>query len=386
MDIFEDLLTKTQGFPADRIEDLRSTAETLSTIAGMSKSDLQEEVRQVIERLPEMRAQRAQQMREAAKQVEGKDRQVMLKDADTLARSSEKLALPDAEEQYKRRAALVELSVRLKAQLREVSQATPELDPVRLKKFDMALGAIVRGLPDEVGSKADRSMMARMTFVHELRDAGGNVDLAVDNFYTNTFGDNERGHWGDAGLEGVVRKAGADVDRAKDMVPTAQQTQDYVHNKIVQESQEEHDAAAAQNALLQDMPKLAAEHLSPKEYACYRVMIDNEHLMDWNVGKDGKIRFKAKTLDANSTENTVSKILQRDLNYQNIRGANLLIENTVDKLNKLMVEKAGQDVQVTEKAAERMGKTTQEIVSDPAAQAKPAPTLGKPRKGKGVDL
>lgn len=386
MDIFEDLLTKTQSFPQDRIDDLRSTAETLSTIAGMSKSDLQEEVRQVIERLPEMRAQRAQQMREEAKKVEGPDRPRMMKDADVLERSSQKLALPDADEQYKRRATLVELSVRLKAQLREVTQSTPELDPDRLKKFDMALGAIVRGLPDEVGSKADRAMMARMTFVQELRDAGGNVDLAVDNFYKNTFGDNERGHWGDAGLEGVVQRANADADRAKDRVPTEQQTQDYVHNKIAQENQEDHDAAAAQNALLQDMPKLAAEHLNAKEYACYRVMIDNEHLIDWEV-KNGKTRFKAKALDANDTENTVSKILQRDLNYQNIRGANLLIENTVDKLNTLMREKAGQDVQVTEKATERMSKTTQEIVSDPAAQAKPAPTLGKPRgKGKGVDI
>lgn len=384
MDIFEDLLTKTQSFPQDRIDDLRSTAETLSTIAGMSKSALHEEVRQVIERLPEMRAQRAQQLREAAKLVEGKDRPLMLKDADVLERSSQKLALPDADEQYKRRATLVELSVRLKAQLREVTQSTPELDPARLKKFDMALGAIVKGLPDEVGSKADRAMMARMTFVQELRDAGGNVDLAVDNFYKNTFGDTERGHWGDAGLEGVVRKANADADHAKDQLPTEQQTQDYVHDKILQEDQEAHDAAAAQNALVQAMPALAAEHLNAKEYAAYRTMIDNEHLIDWKVEKDGKIRFKANTLDAKDPENTVSKILMRDLNYQNIRGANLLIETTVGKLNTLMREKAGQEVQVTEKAAERMGKTTREIVSDPAAQARPAPTMGKPR-GKGVD-
>jgi len=114
------------------------------------------------------------------------------------------------------------------------------------------------------------------------------------------------------------------------------------------------------------------------------VMIDNEHLLDWKI-ENGKAKFKAIQLDASDPENTVGKILQRDLGYQNIRGANALVETTIGKLNKLLIEHGGQEVKVSEKAAERMRKSTAEVTADPEAKAKPAPTLGK-AKGRGGGL
>ena len=270
----------------------------------------------------------------------------------------------------------------MKARLRETTHVTPELDPERLKKFDMAMSAIAKSLPEDVGSKPDRENMARMVFVQELRAAGGDVDLAVDNLYTEAFGDTERGHWGDAPMDGVLSAADREADVHSQVLPADQQSGDYVAMSILAEDQEEHNQAAQQNKVLQSMPLLAAEHLDPKQYAAYRVMIDNEHLINWKI-ENGKTYFKASTLDADDPENTIGKILQRDLNYQNIRGANLLIENTVAKLNKLVRENAGQEVQITEKGTERMGKSTQELVADPAAQARPAPSAGKSRKDKG---
>ena len=262
----------------------------------------------------------------------------------------------------------------MKARFRSVAHATPDLDPVRLEKFNRALSATARGMPDEMGSRADRELMARMAFVQELRDAGGNVDLAVDNFYRGAFEDAERGHFGDIGLE--KKEVGDDGSVTLVSVLDGLQTPDYVAKQILREDQAEHDATALQNDVLQAMPKLAAEHLSPGQYAAYRVLIDNEHLIDWKI-EDGKTRFVANTLDADDPENTIGKILQRDLQYQNIRGANTLIATTVDKLNGLLRENAGQDVVQTEKGIARMQKPTAEIVSDPAARARNPYAKGK---------
>jgi hypothetical protein len=129
------------------------------------------------------------------------------------------------------------------------------------------------------------------------------------------------------------------------------------------------------------MPKLAAEHLSPGQYAAYRVMTDNDHLIDWKIDGKGKMQFKALTLDAEDPENTISKILQRDLDYHTIRGATMLVETTVSKLNGLIRENDGREVQLTEKGIERMKKTTAEVLADPAAQAKNPYTKGKGKGG-----
>lgn len=367
MDIFEELLEKTQGFPADQRQDIRGMAETLQAIGALAQADLVKDTQYVFDHLPELRKERAVSMRKSDPAQ-----------AARLEAATAKLALPDADEQFKRRAALVELSVRLKAQLRDVAHATPETDPEHLKRFKLAISTVTKAMPDEMGGEADREMMARMAFVQELRDAGGDVDLAIDHFYKNAFEDAERGHWRDAGLKGVTRIA--DSESLRNIVPGNQQTQDYVTKQILREDLAEHDAATLQNGVLQAMPMLAAEHLSPGQYAAYRVMIDNEHLIDWKI-ENGKAHFQARTLDAKDDSNTIGKILQRELNYHTIRGANSLIETTVDNLNKLALGYDGQEAVLTEKGAARMQKSTAEVLADPAAQAKNPYT--KAAKGKG---
>jgi hypothetical protein len=377
--VFEELLEKTKGFPPEFYQDLRNTAETLEAIASFAKIDIDKEAQHVIDHLPEIRKERAESLRRDAKGMDPAARKVALTDADRLEKSAAKLALPDVDESYRRRAALTELSVRLKARLRDVAKTEPELDPERLEKFRRSLDVIAKGLPADVGSQSDREAMARMAFVQELREARGNVDLAVDNLYKNAFSDIERGHWGDASMDRVVEASGREAERPAQVLPPEQQTQDYVTQKLLDEERAER---ISRNTLLRNLPKLAAEHLNPKEYAAYRVMIDNEHLLDWEI-KHGKIKFKAVERDLDDPENTIAKILQRDLNYQDIRGATLLLEKTVGKLNKLLVENNGQEVKQTQVGTERMRKTTAEIVADPAAKA--APTLGK-SKGRGGGL
>jgi hypothetical protein len=376
--MFEELLEKTKGFPPEFYEDLRSTAETLEAIASFAKVDVDKESRYVLDHLPELRKERAESLRRDARGMDPAARRVALADADRLEKSAAKLALPDVDEGYRRRAALTELSFRLKSRLRDVAKLEPELDPERLKKFRLSLDVITKGLPSDVGSHESRELMARMVFVQELREARGNVDLAVDNLYKNAFADVERGHWGDASLDQAVAASGQEADRPAQVLSTEQQTQDYVTQKLLDEERAER---ISRNTLLRNLPKLAAEHLSAKEYAAYRVLIDNEHLLDWRI-ENGKAKFKAIQLDASDHENTVGKILQRDLGYQNIRGANALVETTIGKLNKLVLENGGQEVKQTEKGIERMRKSTAEVTADPEARAKPSPTLGK-SKGRG---
>jgi len=396
MDIFEELLEKTQGFPLDQRRDIRGMAETLQAVGSLARFDAVAETRYVMEHLLELREERVQHLRLDAKDPRAgltkAEREQALLTADRLEKSTAKLALPDADEQFKRRAALVELSVRLKARLRDVAHTTPEMDPEHLKRFKIALSTITKSMPDEMGSKADREMMARMAFVQELRDAGGNVDLAVDNFYKGAFEDAERGHWGAVGLDiarvGEASAPGepAGLDAAGPLGDGDPVLHGLAHPGPLdaweaRQDQREHLEKVAANKVLQNMPKLAAEHLSPGQYAAYRVMTDNDHLIDWKIDAKGKMQFKALTLDAEDPENTISKILQRDLDYHTIRGATMLIETTVNKLNGLIRENDGREVVQTEKGIERMAKSTAEIVADPAAQAKNPYT--KAAKGKG---
>ncbi|MHB8225048.1 hypothetical protein [Acidithiobacillus sp.] len=415
MDIFEELLENTKGFPVDQRQDIQNTAEMLMVIGALSKTDLQQSTQYILDHLPELRLDRARahdpylkakaapalltspsaepdaqisstrfpplHMQKPSEQFDGDG--LRLFDIDQARRfksSAEKLATPRVDEQFKRRVALVELSIRLKVRLREAAQVEPELDPVRLKKFKAALSVVAKSLSGDVGNKAEREQMARMSFVQELREVGGDTDLAVDNFYKNAFADAERGHWGDVEVGEEEIHLGAnfgDPDQAPDGLATQSLLGDWVDR---QDKRERTEA----NKVLQAMPKIAAEHLNPKQYAAYRVMIDNNHLIDWKITKDGKMRFKAKELDASDDSNTVGKILQRDLNYQNIRGATLLITETASKLNTLLRGHDGQEVVQTEKGLGRLAKSTAEILADPAVQARHAPTAGKPRgKGKG---
>ena len=394
MDIFEELLEKTQGFPLDQRQDIRGMAETLQAVGSLARFNVVAETRYVMEHLPELREERVQHLRLDAKDPRAgltkAEREQALLTADRLEKSTAKLALPDVDEQFKRRAALVELSVRLKAQLRDVAHTTPEMDPEHLRRFKIALSTITKSMPDEMGSKADREMMARMAFVQELRDAGGNVDLAVDNFYKGAFDDRERGHWRDVSAEAkcageTVAESREDVAGLGDDNPVLHglATQGPLGDWVERQDWREHLEKVAANKVLQNMPKLAAEHLDTKQYAAYRVMVDNDHLITWKIDAKGKMQFKALTLDAEDTENTIGKILQRELDYHTIRGANSLIETTVDKLNRLARAHDGHEVILTEKAAERMKKTTAEVLADPAAQAKNPYSKAAKEKGKG---
>lgn len=358
---FEELLEKTQGYPDDRKTDLKNTAETLETIGLLSQSDLQKEVQEIIENLPEVRKQRAQAMRESAKELPKDERAACLKNADRLTDSAEKLRAPTVNEQFKNRAVLTELSLRLKQKIRSFDKMMPELDPERLERYQKAIHTAEKAMPADL-SADDRSLAARFAFASELMAAGGpkHFDLAVDNFYKAVRPtEYERGHKGDVELTPVAENA----------LDQEQHTQDYLTQRLQEQDQAERMDRVKHNKVLINMPILAAEYLKPQEYAAYRVMIENEHLIDWKL-ENGQVVMKAKTLDAGDPENTIGKILQKELGYQHVRGANMVIKQTVDKMNGLLHEHGKADLTPSQKAAERMQQRTREVLDAPESQSR----------------
>lgn len=358
---FEELLEKTKGYPEQQKADLRNMADTLDAIGVLAQADLQKEVAEIIENLPEIRKQRAQAMRESAQGLPKDEKALRLKDADRLAASAEKLKLPTADEQFKNRAMLTELSIRLKQKIRGFDKTLPELDPDRLERYHKAIHAAERAMPADLSAE-DRSMSARFAFATELMGAGGpeNFDLAVDNFYKAVCPvEFERGHKGDVEFTTASENA----------LNPEQHTQDYLAQRLQEQDATEHREQVKHNKVLTSMPILAAEHLNPKEYAAYRVIIENIHLLNWKLEND-RLVVKAKTLDGKDKENTIGKILQRELDYQHVQGANLTIRKTIQKMNGLLNQRADSGLAPSPKAAERMQQTTREVIDNARAQRK----------------
>lgn len=362
-DVFAELVEKSEGMPSVKQQEVKDMADMLVALGAFSKDDMAEDARYILENVASVRAKRA-------KVVAFNNPS----EAQRLEASAVKLRSPNVDEQYVRRVALIEMGMHLKAKLRNVDHMESELDPVRLHQFKRGLIAAHKTLPPEIGSYEDRDLMAKMAFVQELRAADNNVDLAVRNFYVAQTHQAERGHWHDVPID---RAIGPDADEIKVNEP---QTPDALADWVQREEDRERQERIESNKIIQNMPLLAAEYLKPKEYAAFRVMVDNEHLMDWKVQENGKIHLMPKTLNAEDKENTLAKILKRELDYKHNMGASYLIADTIKKMNTLILERGDQDIVPSEKAKDRIGKTTQELLADPAVKA-----IKQKGKGKGIE-
>jgi nuclear transport factor 2 (NTF2) superfamily protein len=280
--MFEELLEKTMGFPREFCQDLRNRAETLEVIAFLAKIDVEKESRYVLDHLPDLRKEHARSLQRDAKRMKTAASKVAIVNTGWMGKSVMKMSLPDIDDGYRHRAVLIELSVQIKSRLRGVMKTEPELDPERLKKFNWAMDAIIKGLLEDVGSWSECEAIAYMTFSEELWEARYNTDLAVDNFARRAFLSVEHAHCGDVLIDGVVASSGRETDQSAQALR--------MQNPVTQKTPEgERSKRVGQNAILQDMPKIAAEHLNAKEYAAYWVMIENKHLLHWEI-EDGSVR------------------------------------------------------------------------------------------------
>lgn len=116
-------------------------------------------------------------------------------------------------------------------------------------------------------------------------------------------------------------------------------------------------------------PILAAEKLDMRQYAAYRVMQDNPNLLDVLVLADGKFRTVTTAFNNNDPHNTVGKILWSSLGYTLVRGANMLVSETIKKLLGILVINAGKPVAQTETGIWRMSLSTQNVLDHQLAQS-----------------
>lgn len=120
----------------------------------------------------------------------------------------------------------------------------------------------------------------------------------------------------------------------------------------------------------QSAPFLAAEKLDTRQYAAYRVLMDNQHLFDVQVLADGKFEMVATQATHDISRNTVSKILWSELGYTYVRGAALLVSVTIKKLLKLLRANAGCQVPQTAMGIRRISMSTREVLDHPDAQSR----------------
>lgn len=389
-DAFDLLMENATSMPEQAKQEIRDVADTLITLANFSRQDICEASQFVMQHLPDVREARANQFFHEPYQPGWDGNWDAHREAVRIKKSAEKLRKPDRDEQYAARAAVVETSILLKSALRQTPMREPELDPVHLSRFRRGMKRAEQNVPRDVATSEDRVVFAKMQFVQELRAADNDVVLAVKNFYRNqtliAF-DRERGHWNDQSI------AQDGEEESKKVVKLPEQD---TFPSPLDEMVQKQDALEnpTMSKIMKTLPEVAAQYLKkPKEYLAFRVMQDNSHLMNWKVREDSRIRFTTINPKKDDPESTITKILKNGMGYEHLRGASLLIESTLEKLNTLMREHGDKEIQLSPQAEERMQKSTAELMADPAVKAiKVAPKTDKdkdhpdsptPPRGKG---
>jgi len=222
---------------------------------------------------------------------------------------------------------------------------------------------------------------ARALFVSCAVEARGDMDLAVRMFRDSVLGDvYERGHKGDmdiddarVGLRGgheeedgeKPRAGGPAVGYGQTVRATGQVREDNENlytaaHEAIRESRETREEEIRANKLITVLPIVAAEKLNDLDYATYRVLVDHEHLLDWQQTEKG-IAIKAKSLDKLDDENTVAKVIMDEMGYAHRRGASMQVQNTLRKLNGILNDPAIQQVEPTMKVLDRAGTPTEDL-------------------------
>jgi hypothetical protein len=153
-------------------------------------------------------------------------------------------------------------------------------------------------------------------------------------------------------------------------------TASYEHMHVDRESREER---LQNNQYLSALPIVAADKLPDLNYAVYRVLIDNTHLLDWTLNAQGEIALKAKSMDKLDTSNTISKVLKTELGYDHERGASFAVHSTLKKLNVILANIELDKVEPSVKVLDRIGTPTKELTAQ--IREKKAKD-----KGKGISL
>ncbi|MHB1880701.1 MAG: hypothetical protein ACYCPA_00595 [Acidithiobacillus sp.] len=413
---------QVKGFSQERMDELYSTLDIAHYALGKSRDDIRRDLDVIAQGIPEMKRTRASEREDEARGLTGKRLEEAEKDIRMLRASADKFATMDASDDRMRRAVMLQFTAQVKADLPMVDQRVAAISPTLYytykTTFDKAAHEYGRGqrsvrdmeesgeksvdiamrdarigdavepgddetleprgvddgddtpeLPERSLGVADGCAKARALFISCTVEADGNLEVAVNNFRDMVMGDvQERGHRGDPTLEDISALGGSRGGAGNNGVtakPTGIMPLDnellytptYEKNRVDEEARAEHLAG---NRYLQALPIISADKLNDLDYATYRVVIDNEHLLNWKVTEHG-ISVRAKSLDKLDDGNTIAKIMKEELGYAHSRGASLQIQNMIKKVNALLVEVQFDAVAPTPRVLDRAGTPTTDL-------------------------
>jgi hypothetical protein len=319
---------------------LKSQADLFRRMSTLAKVDVDAEAWEVWERLPEFRRERAGREREAAtKLTDPAERKDRLGYAERLDNQARKLDSPSAEDRFKARAMVTELSIRLAARLRGIDVSTPDVEPSSLRLFERTFKDYAQGVEATGVTRAQAQNRARLAFLQAMVEADATPDdpaglrTAIVRYRRNTTRDfgAEPGHLHDLPL--------SETPQALD-VPTGPG-----------EDPRNPEEAAEVSRLSRALALAAAAELNPRHYAIYRVLSENTHLFDWRLEPDGKLVF-VKREGAERGENIAAAVMREVGGYAGRGAAYRAVHDTLDRLGDAL-HKYGRDVNIEDIPVEK---------------------------------
>ena len=338
------------GHPKSALEALRSHADLIRRISGIAKIDLDAEIQAVWDHLPNFRRSRAEREREAASQsASPAEREARLRHAKQLVTQAQNLASPTAEDRFRARALVTELSIRLAARLRGIEVSLPNVEPSSLRTFEKTFQDHTRGVEASGMSRQDAQHAARLAFLQALVEADATPDdpaglrAAIVRYRKNTTRDYgvEPGHLHDQPLSETPQAIEVPAQVESEALDT--------------------DRAIAVSRLSRSLSLAAAAELNPRHYAIYRVLSENTHLFDWRLGPDGKLVF-VKRDGAGRGENIAVQVMQEVGGYAGRGAAYRAVHDTLDRLGEAL-HKYGRDVTTEDIPVEKRTRATDRLTA-----------------------
>jgi hypothetical protein len=370
----EDTL-QTSGFSHDRQEDVLKDVQLAKQVLGLSDEQVAQKLQWISNNLAEAKRERA---RTELERIADFDALKSRRDSPSVITVAHREMVSDLlrhaadieNGQYKpdriKRASLLELQGTLNLQVldkhhRVLDQALQE-DITLKHRYAKAMGALESNMVTDVAS--ERKAEARGILESCIFESGGNPQETVK-LLVKRVEDvyEERGHRGSISLDDGDHSAADNLvhaltkDGADYMEPSHE-------DQLVGESRHS-------DLLVNALPILAATKLTDAEYARYRVILDNSHLMQWEVDGSGQGQIRLSKLSAKAMgvseedKETLPRVLSEKFGYKHENGARMALHSILKKLNKELedVKATGIEPLLSPAAEERLSMPTAQVVA-----------------------
>lgn len=380
-----ELLKKVEEakYPPGQLEEIRSQTELLRAAQVLANIDVDEIARDVFDHLPEFRRQRASVIREKAAGIKDdqKQKKSLLEQSARLLDSAEKLASPDAAEQFKLRAFATEYTAVISSKIRNIHKSVTAIEPGVLDDFTASHNRIVRDLESQGVAKEDALSTANMRFLAYLAAAqsgGFGQEEGIRRFVkdVNKELNPESGHRNDVRLSNYMdsgQEVGAKEDDKSRPTPEGLKNRNDPLALMGREQREKSPDAEdlrdvqkkkdAEKSVADQIHKAALVTLNDREYAIFHTLLDNHHVLDFEIDqKTGKLAVHKKSgVEKGVTPVSIIREALPEI-YSGDGAAYRAVNQTVDKLSRAILDNQ-QGIELTDVARTRRGMTPEQVKS-----------------------